>query len=97
MKNSTPTHDGPERRQESNADLRARLDEIARKVLVHPKLTEDDLRQLYVLMSDLYLSGPRSSRSSDVLELVREEYEDEFSPAMLALLDDVLGRTAGNE
>ena len=85
-------YDGPERRQERNEELRAVMEEIAEKVGDYRTLTEDDLRQLYVLMRDLYLSGPRSSRSSDVLELVREEHADEFSPAMLALLDDVLGR-----
>ena len=91
MGNSEEVYGGPDRRKNVNADLRARLDEVARKLSHNPKLTEDDLRQLYLLMRHLYWSGLGSSRSSDLLELVKEEYAGELNPAMLALLDDVMG------
>ena len=92
MDNADEDYGGPERRQERNADLRAYMKEIAEKVGDYPPLTEDDLRQLYLLMRDLYWAGIGSSRTLDLLELVREEHTDEFNPAMLALLDNVLGR-----
>ena len=91
MDKSDEAYAGRERRQERNAELRAYMEEIAEKVGDYPTLTGDDLSQLYVLMRDLYWSGLGSSRSSDLLEIVREEHADEFNPAMLALLDDVLG------
>ncbi len=83
---------GRERRQERNAELRAYMEEIAEKVGDSSELTEDDLSQLFELMHDLYWSGLGSSRSSDLLEIVREEYADELNPALLALLDKVMGR-----
>ena len=83
----------PERRQESNADLRARLNEIGKKVSDHPKLTEDDMSQLYELMRNYYRRG-LVSRSFDMLQIVRDAHADEFSPAMQALLDNVLDRPA---
>ena len=96
MNNSPPTHDDPERRHESNADLRAQLDDINQKVSDSPKLTEDDMSQLFELTRDYYRHGI-GQRSPDLLRLVREEHSDELSPVMLALLDDVLGRRAKNE
>ena len=89
---SDEAYGGPERRQERNAELRAEMDKIAEKVGDSSELTEDDLSQLFELMHDLYWSGLVSSRSSELLEIVREEYADDLSPALLALLDDVLGR-----
>ena len=83
---------GPERRQERNAELRAEMDEIAERVEDNSELTEDDLSQLFELMRDLYWSGLGSTPSSYLLEIVREEYADGLSPAMLALLESVMGR-----
>ena len=83
---------GPERRQERNAELRAEMDDIAEKVGDSSELTDDDLRQLFELMRDLYWSGLGRSPSSYLLEIVREEYADGLSPALTALLEDVMGR-----
>ena len=87
---SVQAYPGPERRQERNADLRAELDELGKKVSEHPELTEDDMSHLNKLIRDYYLRF-LGSRSADLIGLVREEHADEFSPAMLALLENVLG------
>ncbi len=94
MNDSTPTYEGSERRRrvrlkKSTAELHAELEEIAEKVGDHPNLTGDDMRMLYLLMRDFYRRG-LEGRSFDMLQIVREEHADEFSPALLALVEDVL-------
>ncbi len=79
------------RRKKGTADLRIRLDEVARQVSSHPLLTEDDLIPLYGLMRDYYQRGLLGS-SYDMLQVIRERHADEFSPPLLALLDKVMGR-----
>ena len=48
------------------------------------------MSQLYELIRDYDRIG-LGGRSSDLLQVVREENADEFSPALLAALDDVMG------
>ena len=101
MGDSYEAYGGPERRtlerrrlvrrKKGTAELRAELEEIAKKVGDHPKLTEDDMRTLYLLMRALHRRG-LEGRSFAMLQIVREEHADEFSPALLALLESVLGR-----
>ena len=91
MGGSDEDDDGPERRQQRNADLRAEFNEIGKKVTDSPILREADMRLLYQMMRDIQLRG-LGSHSPDLLRLVREEHADELNPAMLALLDSVLGR-----
>ena len=90
MGKSDEDYGDPERRQGINADLRARLIEIARKVSEHPELTEDDMNQLYELIRDYDLRGSGST-SFDMLQIVREMHAKGLSPALLALLDNVMG------
>lgn len=80
-----------ERRQERNAVLRARLDEVARNVSEHPELREGDMSQLYELIRDYDQIGPENI-SFNILQVVREVHADEFSPALMAMLDDVMGK-----
>ena len=82
---------GPERRQKSNANLRAIWTNSFKNLSASSKITEDDLSQLFELMRDYYLSD-FGSRSSDLLQLVREQHADELNPALLALLDSVMRR-----
>ncbi len=91
MSDSDEDYGGRERREERNADLRAEFDELGKKVTDGLKLTRDDKDHLQYLLRYYYRRG-LGSRSPDLLRLVREEHEDELSPAMLALLDNVLGR-----
>ena len=49
------------------------------------------MRLFYEKMRDYQPHG-LGSRSSDVLQIVREEHADELSSALLELMDDVLGR-----
>ncbi len=88
---SDEIYEGPERRQNVNAGLRTKLDEIGKKVTESPNLTEADMRLLYKKMRDYQPRG-LESRSSDLLQIVREEHADELSSALLELMDDVLGR-----
>ena len=90
MGKSDEAYGGPERRQDSNAKLRAEFEEIGEKVTGSLKLTKDDMNQLSELMRDYHRRG-LANRSPDLIRLVREEHADELSPALLALLDNVLG------
>ena len=90
MDKSDEEYGGPERRQEPNADLRAEYDEILNKITDTPKLTEGDMNQVRDLMRNYYRRG-LGSHSVDLIRLVKEEHALELSPAMLALLDNVLG------
>ena len=81
---------GPERRQEDNADLRAEFDEIGKNVTDSPNITETEMSRLFELLR-VYQRRGISQRSPDLLLLVREEHADEFSPALLTLLDSALG------
>ena len=91
MDKSDEEYDSHERRLGVNADLRARLDEVAGKVSKHPELTEDDMNQLYELTRDYYRRS-YVSVSFDILHVIREVHADDFSPALLALLESVMGR-----
>jgi len=90
MSDTDEEYAGRERRQESNADLRAEYDEILDKITDTPKLTEGDMNQVRDLMLNYYRRG-LGSRSVDLIRLVKEEHAYELSPPMLALLDNVLG------
>ena len=90
MGKSDEDYGGPERRQERNAELRTRLTEADKKVSKHPELTEDDMNQLYKATRGYYERVP-VGRSFEMLQAVREEHADKFSPALVALIDSVLG------
>ena len=92
MGKSDEDYAGRERRQENYSDLRARLNEIAWKVSEHPELTEDDMSQLYELIRDYAKEIGPGNVSYDMLQDVREVYEDELSLALLELIDDVMAR-----
>ena len=91
MGNSDEDYAGPEKRQKRNADLRARLDEVAKNVSKNPELTEDDMSPLYELTRDYYRRS-HESRSFDMLQFVKEGHASKYNPALLALLDDLMGR-----
>ena len=82
---------GRERRQKGTTELRAEMDEIAEDVGDSSELTGDDMIQLYAHIRDLYRSG-LGGHSSGMLRLVRDVHADNLSPALLELMDSVLGR-----
>ena len=91
MSETDRVYSGSERRQDGNVELRAKMDEIDEKGTDSLKISKDDMSQLFELLRDFYRRG-LGSRSPDLLRLVRKEHADELSPAMLSLLDNVLGR-----
>lgn len=91
MSKSDEAYAGPERRQKGTAVLRAEMDELAEDVGDSSELTGDDMIQLYAHIRDLYRSG-LGGRSSGMLRLVRDVHANDLSPALLELMDSVLGR-----
>ncbi len=91
MSDTDRVYSGSERREDGNAELPAKMDEIDEEVTASLKVSKDDMSQLFELLRDLYRRG-LGSRSPDLLRHVREEHPEQLSPAMLTLLDNVLSR-----
>ncbi len=89
MRKSDEAYSGAERRQNVNAGLRTKLDEIGKKAADSSNITAADMSRLFELLRVFQRRGI-SQRSPDLLRLVREEHANEFCPALLALLDKAL-------
>ena len=93
MNENKSTYQGGDRRLPENARLRLQLDQISQDFPECTSNRKEEIFHLFDLVREFCrCEGGRGSMK--LFRMIREQREAELSPAMLALLDDILEKSA---